>query len=228
MTEFSSFVDDAMEGLDDQLVDCQNPHMPAFTSFFDDAMDSLGDQWADCESPHMPEDWGKDFSGMSWNSYCNQDLDAGPISFPNSRPSSSLEVSSIVEPTPLDITGSNDSQLPWNLLCLDTGPDTFKEDSMLLTLSDKEQLAHVMTEFFSLQAENKFLKTLLAQSSSGKGVSGKSKARKTIQRSKNAISGKTPRNEQGSGLRRSKRKRPIPNYRQWTWLPGDECIVIDD
>lgn len=85
-----------------------------------------------------------------------------------------------------------------------------------------------MTELFSLKAESKFLKTLLAQSSSGKGISRKSKARKTRQRSKTAISGKTPRNEQGPGLRRSKRKGPIPNYRQWTWLPGDECIVIDD
>ncbi|KAL4935259.1 hypothetical protein BDV06DRAFT_132473 [Aspergillus oleicola] len=162
MPEFTSFVHDAIESLGDQLVYCQSPYMPAFTSFFDDAMDSLGDQWVDCENPYLPEDQGNDFSVKSWDSYWNQDLDAGLISFPNSSPLSSLEVLSIVEPTPLDMTGSDDSQLPWNLLYLDAGPDTSEEDFMLLPLSDKEQLAHVMTELFSLKAENKLLKNLLA------------------------------------------------------------------
>ncbi|KAL4929414.1 uncharacterized protein BDV17DRAFT_290725 [Aspergillus undulatus] len=233
MSEFTSFFDDAMDSVSNQWVDCQSPHMPEFTIFFDDAMDSLGDQWVDCQSPHKPEDQGKDFSVASWDPYWNQDLDAGAISFPNNSPLSSTEVSSIVEPAPLDMTGSDDSQLPWNPLCLDAGPDTSKGDFMLLPLSDNEQLAHVMAEtvmaeITSLKAEFKFLKTLLTQTSNGKGVSGRSKARKTIQRSKGAITGKTPGNEQGPKLRRSGRKRSVPNYRHWTWLPDDECIVIDD
>ncbi|KAL6233952.1 hypothetical protein BDW75DRAFT_231507 [Aspergillus navahoensis] len=244
MSECASFFDDAMDSMSNQWVDCQKSHTPEFTSFFFDAMDSVSNQWVDCQSPHTPEftsffdavdrpeDQGKDFSVASWDFSWNQNLDAGPISFPNNSPLSSTEISSVVETTPLDMTGLDDSQLPWNLLRLEAGPDTSREDFMLLPLSGKEQLAHVMAETLtaeiaSLKAENEFLKALLTQSRNGKGVSRRSKARKKIQQSKKTISGKT-RNEQGSELRRSERKRSIPNYRQWTWLPGDECIVIDD